>query len=93
MFAIVFHPDAANEMRTIRAFDRVRILEQITAQLTVRPDVEEGHKKVLDLRDEGFIWQLRVGTFRVFYDVDEDARVVTVRHVRRKGRKTTGEIL
>ena len=43
--------------------------------------------------EEGFVHQLRVGDFRVFYDVDETERVVIVMHVRRKGRKTTGEVL
>ncbi len=37
--------------------------------------------------------QLRVGDFRVFYDVDERAREVIVRAVRRKGTKMTEEIL
>ncbi len=39
------------------------------------------------------VWQLRVGDFRVFYDVDTRSRRVVVRAVRRKGRKTTEEIL
>ncbi|MBN1612341.1 MAG: hypothetical protein JW940_37265 [Polyangiaceae bacterium] len=39
------------------------------------------------------VWQLRVADFRVFYDVDEQQRTVTVRAVRRKGIKATKEIL
>ena len=39
------------------------------------------------------VWQLRVGDFRVFYDADETTRVVWIRAIRRKGRKTTKEIL
>ena len=39
------------------------------------------------------VWQLRVGDFRVIYDVDEKDRRVTVRAVLHKGSKTTGEIL
>lgn len=39
------------------------------------------------------LWQLRVGEFRVFYDVDEVEHVVYVRRVIRKGTKTTGEIV
>lgn len=93
MFTIVYHPEAAEELRAIRAFDRVRILETIGTQLGSAPAQMEGAKKRLDLGDENFIYQLRVGVFRVFYDVDEESRTVTVRHVRRKGRRTTGEIL
>lgn len=39
------------------------------------------------------VWGLRVGEYRVFYDVDEEAQLVRVRAVRRKGRRTTEEIL
>jgi hypothetical protein len=39
------------------------------------------------------VWQLRVGDFRVFYDVDEAQQTVIVRAIRRKGSKTTEEIL
>ena len=41
----------------------------------------------------GPVWQLRIGEFRVFYDVDDRLEQVVVRAVRRKARKTTGEIL
>ena len=51
-----------------------------------------GRRKRLDFVECGFIFQLRVGDFRVFYDVDEDEGLVVVRHVRRKGRRTTGEV-
>jgi mRNA-degrading endonuclease RelE of RelBE toxin-antitoxin system len=40
------------------------------------------------------VWELRVGKFRVFYDVDEDATTVTVRAIREKPpHKTTEDIL
>lgn len=39
-------------------------------------------------------WELRVGEYRVFYDVQEQARLVTVRAIRLKPpHKTTEEIL
>ena len=93
MFRIVYHPDAAEELRAIRVFDRVRILDDILEQLTLRPHVIEGRKKRIELGEEDFILQLRVGAYRVFYDVDAEALEVIVRHVRRKGRRTTREIL
>jgi mRNA-degrading endonuclease RelE of RelBE toxin-antitoxin system len=40
------------------------------------------------------VWELRVDEFRVFYDVDEGASLVTVRAIRHKpAHKTTEEIL
>jgi hypothetical protein len=37
------------------------------------------------------VWELRVGEYRVFYDVDSDRSVVIVQAIRREGRRTTGD--
>jgi hypothetical protein len=37
------------------------------------------------------LWQLRVRQFRVFYDVNEQQRVVSIRSVREKPLHTTTE--
>ena len=90
---------AVEELRAIRAFDRRRIVDAIRAQLSQEPTVATRHRKCLeaavpDFEHEPPIWELRVGDFRAFYDVDEDARVVSVRAVRRKEHgRTTGEII
>ena len=93
MFTVTYRATAARELRTIRVFDRARILDDIEKHLTLRPLTMEGAKKMLDLGDGDFVLQLRVGVYRVFYDVNEDAREVIIRHIRRKARRTTGEIL
>jgi mRNA-degrading endonuclease RelE of RelBE toxin-antitoxin system len=93
MFTVTLRAIAARELRNIRVFDRVRILDDIEKHLTVRPLAMEGAKKRLDLDDGDFVFQLRVGAYRIFYDVNEDSREVVIRHIRRKARKTTGEIL
>jgi len=76
-----------------------QILEHIEAQLTHQPTQQTRNKKIL----VGLIppweyvepvWELRVGEYRVFYDVDEDASIVTIRAIRHKPpHKTTEEIL
>ncbi len=93
MFAVKYDPEAASELNKLRAFDRVRILDAVTEHLTFSPSTIGSSKKRLDLGADNFIHQLRVGDYRIFYDVDEGARLVIVRHVRRKARETTGEIL
>ena len=93
MFEVAYHPEAAKQLRALRAHDRARILDAIERHLVEAPMVLTRSKKVLDLGEEGFVHQLRVGDFRVFYDVDETEQIVIVRHVRLKGRKTTGEVL
>jgi mRNA-degrading endonuclease RelE of RelBE toxin-antitoxin system len=40
------------------------------------------------------VWELRVGEYRVFYDVNEETAVVMIRAIRHKPpHKTTEEIL
>ncbi|MBI4607189.1 MAG: hypothetical protein HY721_34935 [Planctomycetes bacterium] len=41
----------------------------------------------------GPVWQLRVGDYRVFYDVIEDELIVWIRALRWKGPRTTEEVL
>lgn len=93
MFEVAYHPEAARELRALSAHDRARVLDAIEKHLVEAPLMLGRSKKILDLGKEAFVHQLRVGDFRVFYDVDETERIVIVRHVRRKGRKTTGEVL
>jgi mRNA-degrading endonuclease RelE of RelBE toxin-antitoxin system len=55
---------------------------------------DPGHPAVPDFEHVPPIWELRIGDYRAFYDVDEAARTVSVRAIRRKGPgQTTGEII
>ena len=99
MFAIRFEVKALAELDCLRAFDRARIIDDVERNLRKEPLVESRRKKVLrglipPWYQVGPVWQLRVGDFRVFYDVDEANGTVIVRSVRHKGpHRTTEEIL
>ena len=93
MYEVMYQPEALAELNELRAFDRVRVLDAIAKNLRDAPTRARGKKKRLDLGGGDFIWQLRVSDHRVFYDVIEEQRLVVVRHVRLKGRQSTGEIL
>lgn len=87
---------AADELRSIRPFDRRRIIEDILTQLEDQPTAATKNRKRLDAAVPDFehvppIWELRVGAFRVFYDVDESARIVTIRAVRQERQGQTTE--
>ena len=90
---------AVDGLRGIRPFERRRILEEMHKQLESQPTLITRNRKRLDGAIPDFehvppIWELRVGEFRVFYDVDEAARSVAIRAVRRKQqRQTTGDII
>ncbi len=93
VFEVVYQPEAVAELNELRAFHRVWVLEAIAKNLTEAPAMARGKKKQVDLGGGDFIWQLRVGDYRVFYDVVEEQRLVVVRHIRHKGRRSTGKIL
>jgi mRNA-degrading endonuclease RelE of RelBE toxin-antitoxin system len=89
MFTIVFAEGVAEDLKALRAFERTRILDQIDQQLMRQPTQESRGRKVLRGLTPPWehaqpVWELRVGEYRVFYDVDEAAGRVIVRAVRRK---------
>jgi mRNA-degrading endonuclease RelE of RelBE toxin-antitoxin system len=58
-------------------------IEAIEIQLTHQPDLPTQHRKKLE--DNALApWELRVGDFRVFYDVISDRGIVVVVAVGRK---------
>lgn len=81
------------------AYDRKRVLDRIEEELRHQPTRETRNKKpIFGLQPpwdhEEAIWELRIGEFRVFYDVEESQSLVTVRAIRRKPpHKTTEDIL
>jgi len=98
VYDILYDEAAEEDLGSLRPYDVRRIMREVDTQLMKNPTVPSRRKKLL----EGLVppwdavrpvWQLRVGDFRVFYDVDDGRREVIVRAVRRKGNKTTEEIL
>jgi mRNA-degrading endonuclease RelE of RelBE toxin-antitoxin system len=99
MFTLEFSEMVAEHLRELRAFDRKQILDQIDAQLTHQPTEETRNKKRLvglipPWEHVGPVWELRIGEFRVFYDVYEEELRVVVRAIRLEPPHTmTKEIL
>ena len=98
-FTIRLSEGVEDELRVLRAYDRRILLDAIETQLAHAPTVAAKRRKLLRNLTPPFeaippIWQLRVGVFRVFYDVHAEARVVYVRAIRRKpAHQHTEEIL
>lgn len=88
---------AAADLDGIKVFERRRIVDEIEAQLADAPGAESKRKKVLKgvsaaaFEFDPPLWELRVGEFRVFYDVDDGAKRVIIRSVRRKRPDQTTE--
>jgi mRNA-degrading endonuclease RelE of RelBE toxin-antitoxin system len=99
MYAIRYDPGAADEIRGLTAYYQRRILAEIQTHLTRTPTVRTNRRKPLPNLAHPWeavspIWELRVGEYRVFYDVSEVDHMVRVLAVRHKPPgKRTEEIL
>jgi mRNA-degrading endonuclease RelE of RelBE toxin-antitoxin system len=99
VYAIEFSDKVLDDLSAFRAFDRQKILDRIEEQLSSEPLKATRHRKILVGLVPSFeavppIWQLSVGEYRVFYDVNEEHRIVSVRAVRHKPpHRMTEEIL
>jgi mRNA-degrading endonuclease RelE of RelBE toxin-antitoxin system len=96
MFSLEYAEGVAEDLAAMRAFDRSQLLDRIEEQLADQPTTETRNKKILvgltpPWEHELPVWELRVGEYRVFYDVHEEDRRVTVRAVRRKPPHSTTE--
>jgi mRNA-degrading endonuclease RelE of RelBE toxin-antitoxin system len=89
-YKIEIVPSAIDELRLISSFRRKVISDAIDQQLVRRPTIATRNRKPLPGISPAFehvppVWELRVGDYRVFYDVDEAQRTVWVRAIRFKG--------
>lgn len=97
MFSLAIVPEALKELRQVPVFYRRQVEAAIRGQLRHEPLKASKNRKSLRSAVAGFeyeppLWELRVGEWRVFYDVEEP--MVTIRAVRKKpSAKTTEEIL
>jgi mRNA-degrading endonuclease RelE of RelBE toxin-antitoxin system len=99
MFTIQYAEGVAEDLASLRAFERKEILDGVEQQLVDQPTQATKRKKILRGLKPPWehvepVWQLRVGEYRIFYDVDEGSQIVTVRAVRHKPpHKSTRDIL
>jgi mRNA-degrading endonuclease RelE of RelBE toxin-antitoxin system len=96
VFEIRFAEGVEEDLRKIRIFYRNQILDAIEEQLTHEPNTRTKNRKLLEnlippWQSVAPISELRVGDYRVFYDVSPAESVVYVRAVRRKPRGTKTE--
>ena len=88
-FEIRLSGGVKDDLEELRAYDRRMILDTIETQLSHVPNVATKKRKLLPNLAPPFeaiqpIWQLGVGAFRVFYDVQDEEHRVYVRAIRRK---------
>ncbi len=96
MFEIRFAESVEEDLRKIPIYYRNQILDSIEEQLAYEPETVTRNRKLLEHLTPPWqalvpIWELRVGEYRVFYDVSPEESLVYVRAVRKKPRGTKTE--
>ncbi|MCI0489452.1 MAG: type II toxin-antitoxin system RelE/ParE family toxin [Blastocatellia bacterium] len=76
-YQIELTEEASEDLHYYAAFERKIIVSEIKTQLTYQPSVETKNRKKLRSNPIA-TWELRSGKYRVFYEVDDDARMVSV---------------
>lgn len=86
-FVPVFTDSAFEDLEFFRKYEQTIILDQINEQLSDEPASETRHRKPLEPNDLAE-WELRIGDYRVFYDVKPDDQTVKIKAVGHKEHST-----
>ena len=76
-FKIEYTEDAFEDLEALRKYDQTLILDTIDRQLIHQPTVQTRNRKRLR-PNRVAEWELRIGRFRVFYDVLDTEQLVKV---------------
>jgi mRNA-degrading endonuclease RelE of RelBE toxin-antitoxin system len=73
--------EAELDLRFLRASEQSRIRVALPQYLAFEPSVPSNARKALDPNPLGVGWELRLGSLRAFYDVDDGDEVVRVERI------------
>ncbi|MFH0847028.1 MAG: type II toxin-antitoxin system RelE/ParE family toxin [Chloroflexota bacterium] len=79
LYEIVFARSARKELQALSHAVAKRILKKV--ELLASSPRPSGCKK---LRGHSNLWRIRVGEYRIIYDIDDDSRVVDISVVRHR---------
>jgi mRNA-degrading endonuclease RelE of RelBE toxin-antitoxin system len=83
MFEIALTKRARGDLQFCKKSEQKEVLDGLEAQLADSPPQQTRNRKPLRPNDLSG-WEVRIGPFRAFYDVDEDAGKVVVKAIGRK---------
>jgi mRNA interferase RelE/StbE len=88
-FQVQYSPAAKNDIVSFRKFDQRAVLEAVESYLMISP-TQISRSRIKRMTEPFWSqYRLRVGEFRVYYDVDESQRTVDVLRVLKKGTSAT----
>jgi mRNA-degrading endonuclease RelE of RelBE toxin-antitoxin system len=80
MLQIEFTLEAIDDLRSLAKFDQQRIVAAVENQLPHQATMQSRNRKRLR-PNQLAEWELRVGDFRVFYDVDTGRAVAKIKAI------------
>lgn len=87
MYEIEYTQVALDDLKWFRKQEQKTIVQAIDTQLTYEPTVQTRNRKPMR-PNEIAEWKLRVGQFRVLYDVAETVQIVEIERIgQKKGNK------
>lgn len=90
-YEIRYAEEAIADLRGLRKFDQRKVLEGIELHLSDQPKLASKSRIKAMKQPFWSQYRLRLDDFRVYYDVEDNPRVVTVLRVLQKTTKTTPE--
>ena len=87
MYEVEFTPEAVRDLRYFKKFEQNAIVDAIETQLIYEPTVETKNRFQRNPPDIA-AWELRVGVFRVFYNVDDIVQIVSIERIGKKPNNT-----
>jgi mRNA-degrading endonuclease RelE of RelBE toxin-antitoxin system len=83
MYDIVYSDAAIEDLQWFRKHEQNGIIDEIEQQLRYEPLVETRNRKPMH-PNETAEWELRIGDFRVLYDVETQVRIVEIQRIGEK---------
>jgi mRNA-degrading endonuclease RelE of RelBE toxin-antitoxin system len=80
MYTLNFTASALEDLRFLKKAEQSVILDAVEQQLKTQPLTETRNRKPLRPNDLS-AWEVRVSSFRVFYDVDESNKEVMIKAI------------
>jgi len=88
-FTIDYAGQAVADLQSLRAFERMNVVQAIDDHLRHEP-TKESRTRIKRMKQPFWCqYRLRVDDFRVYYDVDESGRKVGILRILEKGRDST----
>ncbi len=85
MFEVELTDQAIEDLQWFKKYEQNVILDGIEANLSYEPMTETRNRKHLRPNDTAE-WELRLGMYRVLYNVEEKVRIVSIERIAAKPR-------